>query len=92
MKKIIYSMPDQILDAITLIPEISLKKKEFNKVLICGMGGSGISGEILKAIYPTIQIISNKDYSVPEYIDIHTLAILVSYSGVFLIKFLPSFL
>lgn len=74
-------MPDQILDAITLIPEISLKKKEFNKVLICGMGGSGISGEILKAIYPTIQIISNKDYSVPEYIDIHTLAILVSYSG-----------
>jgi glucose/mannose-6-phosphate isomerase len=81
MKKIIYSMPDQILDAITLIPEISLKKKEFNKVLICGMGGSGINGEILKAIYPTIQIISNKDYSVPEYIDIHTLAILVSYSG-----------
>ncbi|TET60080.1 MAG: bifunctional phosphoglucose/phosphomannose isomerase [Candidatus Stahlbacteria bacterium] len=81
MRKIIYSMPDQIFDAITLIPDTSLKKRRFNKVLICGMGGSGISGEILKAIYPALQIISNKDYSIPEYIDRYTLSILVSYSG-----------
>ncbi len=74
-------MPDQILDAIDLIPKVYLKKRKFNRVLICGMGGSGISGEILKALYPTFQIISNKDYSIPEYIDKDTLSILISYSG-----------
>jgi glucose/mannose-6-phosphate isomerase len=45
------------------------------------MGGSGISGDILKALYPDVLIISNKDYSIPEYCDAATLAILISYSG-----------
>lgn len=74
-------MPDQILSTIKIIPDISVIKKKFNRVLICGMGGSGISGEILKAIYPTVEIIINKDYSIPEYINKETLSILISYSG-----------
>ncbi len=81
MRDIIYSLPDQIRDAIGLIPDVHLKKRKYARVLICGMGGSGISGEILKASYPTLQIISNKDYSIPGYIDKDTLSILISYSG-----------
>jgi glucose/mannose-6-phosphate isomerase len=45
------------------------------------MGGSGISGEILSALYPQCAIIPNKGYSIPPYIDQRTLAIVISYSG-----------
>ncbi len=45
------------------------------------MGGSGISAEILRALYPELNIVPNKNYSIPEYIDKDTLAIVVSYSG-----------
>jgi len=81
MKKIISSLPDQILEAISLVSDISHKRKKYSKVLICGMGGSGISGDLIKTIYPHIEIISNKDYSIPKFIDNNTLSILVSYSG-----------
>jgi len=81
MREIIHSLPDQIRETINLIPNVYPKKKKFNKVLICGMGGSGISGEILAALYPGIQIITNKDYTIPDYIGEGTLAILISYSG-----------
>lgn len=81
MRDIISSMPEQMLTAIQLIPRVAIKKKNFDKVLICGMGGSGISGEILKALYPTVHIISNKDYTIPQYIDHNTVAIVISYSG-----------
>lgn len=40
-----------------------------------------MSGEILAVLYPQIRIIVNKDYSIPDYIDERTLAILISYSG-----------
>lgn len=81
MREIIYSLPDQISETIKIMHNFRPKKKEFDRILICGMGGSGISGEILAAIYPGLQIISNKDYSVPEYISKNTLSILISYSG-----------
>ncbi len=81
MKKIILSLPDQILEAISLVPKVSHKKKKYSKVLVCGMGGSGISGDLLKAIFPYLQIITNKDYSIPKFIDRNTLSILISYSG-----------
>lgn len=81
MRDIISSMPERMLTAIQLIPHIAIKKKNFDKVLVCGMGGSGISGEILKALYPAIHIVSNKDYTIPQYVNPNTLAIVISYSG-----------
>lgn len=66
---------------IDLIPDFIAERKKFEKVLICGMGGSGISGEILSVLYPKIHIISNRDYTIPEYCNKKTLAILISYSG-----------
>lgn len=81
MRAIIYSLPEQISETIRLVPEESFGRKKYDKVLICGMGGSGISGEILSALYLELMIISNKDYNIPKFIDSKTLAILVSYSG-----------
>ena len=63
------------------MPNKITARKKYSKVMVCGMGGSGISGEILKALYPEVEIISNKDYTIPQYIDQNTLAIVISYSG-----------
>lgn len=84
MKDIIYSLPDQILESIELAKDLRPKKRKFNRVIVCGMGGSGISGEILAALYPDLEIIVNKDYEIPQYIKKRkkeSLAILISYSG-----------
>jgi glucose/mannose-6-phosphate isomerase len=81
MREIIFTLPEQISEAVRYVPEESFGKKKYDKVLMCGMGGSGISGEILSALYPEVMVISNKDYDVPEFVDRKTLAILVSYSG-----------
>ncbi len=48
------------------------------------MGGSGIGGELLRAIYGhkiKIPIFVNKDYKLPTYVNRNSLVILVSYSG-----------
>ncbi len=60
------------------------KRKKFNSVLICGLGGSGIGGSIIKDILSpktTIPIITTKDYSVPYFVNNKTLVIASSYSG-----------
>jgi len=81
MREIIYSLPDQISEAIALVRNVHVSRRRLGRVLICGMGGSGISGEILAASYPEIEIIANKDYGVPKYLGRDTLGILISYSG-----------
>ena len=81
MREIIYSLPNQISAAVGIVPDFSFPGKKYNMVLVCGMGGSGISGEALSALYPQIQIVSNKDYDIPRFIDKNTLAVVISYSG-----------
>ena len=81
MKDIIRSLPQQIREAAQLAPKRRMRRGNLERVLICGMGGSGISGEILKALYPECRIIPNKAYSIPGYIDNRSLAIVISYSG-----------
>lgn len=88
MLKIIYSLPEQIAEGINLFNcawSNGLNKKflnrKFDRVLICGMGGSGISGDIVSILYPELNIIVNKDYQIPDYVDRNTLGILISYSG-----------
>ncbi|MGQ9664996.1 MAG: bifunctional phosphoglucose/phosphomannose isomerase [bacterium] len=88
MREIIHSLPEQIFEAINIFTnsfkydaDKDVFKKKFDRILICGMGGSGISGDIAAVLYPELEIIVSKDYQIPQYIDKKTLAILVSYSG-----------
>lgn len=81
MKKIIDSLPAQIKQALDIVQQVSIKKKKYSRVIICGMGGSGISGTIAQALYPDILIFTNNDYEIPYRIDTSTLGILISYSG-----------
>ena len=58
--------------------------KEIRNVLICGLGGSGIVGTIVSDIISSkvnIPIAATKDYSIPNFVNEHTLVIANSYSG-----------
>jgi glucose/mannose-6-phosphate isomerase len=61
-----------------------LKSTDFSNILICGLGGSGIAGKIVKKflqdkIALPIEIVSS--YTIPEYANAKTLVIVSSYSG-----------
>ena len=58
--------------------------KEIRNILICGLGGSGIGGTIVSDIISSkvnIPIAATKDYSIPNFVNEHTLVIANSYSG-----------
>ena len=58
--------------------------KEISNILICGLGGSGIGGTIVSDIISSkvnIPIAATKDYSIPNFVNEHTLVIANSYSG-----------
>ena len=56
-------------------------KGKVNKIVVCGMGGSGISGRILEDYVKQIPVFVNSSYDIPGYIDKNTLAVIISYSG-----------
>jgi|688.fasta_scaffold24688_4 glucose/mannose-6-phosphate isomerase len=62
----------------------ALVASNFNHVLICGMGGSGIGGQIARSIFASefpLAITTLASYDLPAYANDKTLVILGSYSG-----------
>ena len=61
-----------------------LPKGNFNSMIICGMGGSAIGGDLLLGLARTsmkIPAFVNRTYTLPEWVNEDTLAIFSSYSG-----------
>jgi glucose/mannose-6-phosphate isomerase len=56
-------------------------KFNFKKLIVAGMGGSAIAGDLLNCYAAEIPILVNRDYKVPDYIDKDCLVIANSYSG-----------
>lgn len=86
MKDLIQRFPNQLKEAIEIAAKAKLSplKNPIGKVIICGLGGSGIGGTITKEILfdeATVPIEVLKSYSLPSYLDEHTLVICSSYSG-----------
>lgn len=89
MLELIRNYDSQILHAIEIGKSISLKHSYgiINKILVLGMGGSAIGGDLLRAftsIYKALEniiIITNRDYNIPNWVDENTLVIASSYSG-----------
>jgi len=54
---------------------------EIDRVLVCGMGGSGISGGILSDYIKKMPVSVCNTYSLPKYINKKTLVFISSYSG-----------
>jgi len=82
MYSLLENFPNQVKDGWELGADI--KFSDINRIIIAGMGGSALSGEILKSyLYNNIKIPMevNKDYHLPKYVDAKTLVIVSSYSG-----------
>ncbi|MBC7885500.1 MAG: bifunctional phosphoglucose/phosphomannose isomerase [Saprospiraceae bacterium] len=86
MDQLIKEFHTQLKDALEIGESASIRKHKYaiNKVVIAGMGGSGIGGALVAdMIYDesTCPYIVHNGYKLPSYIDDHTLVIISSYSG-----------
>ena len=80
----ILDFPKQFQKGIDAAENIGIKKN-FKGIVICGMGGSGLPGEILKtwlnANKISLPVILHKNYDLPFGIDKNYLVVCISYSG-----------
>ena len=83
VRKMILTMPEQISNAISAAGNFKLVDPVIDKIVIVGMGGSGIAGDILKTYMrkESFRIEVVKDYSLPSFVDEKALVIVCSYSG-----------
>ncbi len=86
MKDYINDFTNHLKDAIIIGEKSSLNihNSKIDNVLICGLGGSGIGGTIVADIISqkaAVPVLTNKDYSVPGFVNQNTLVIANSYSG-----------
>ena len=82
MLEVVAGFPDQCRKGLELGEEVDLPQglSGFSRVLCVGMGGSGITGDLLGR-FLSIPVIPCRGYRVPSYIGEETLLIGVSYSG-----------
>ena len=76
----------QVRSASTQLPDVAAlpARGEVRSVVICGMGGSGVAGEILKAVSgPTspVPVVAHRGYTLPAWVGALDLVIVVSCSG-----------
>ncbi|MEA3485968.1 MAG: bifunctional phosphoglucose/phosphomannose isomerase [Candidatus Aerophobetes bacterium] len=87
MRKLLLEFPLQCEKAIQIGDNLNIPQNYLQKrggIVICGMGGSAIGGEVLKTLLSEkmkVPIFVNRDYNLPQYIDEKILAFIVSYSG-----------
>lgn len=84
MDKIILNFPKQFKIGIKSAEEIKIKNK-FAGVIICGMGGSALPGDILeiwlRAYKIGLPLFIHRNYGLPYFADENHLIICISYSG-----------
>ncbi|MDA2922152.1 bifunctional phosphoglucose/phosphomannose isomerase [Patescibacteria group bacterium AH-259-L07] len=86
MADFIADLPDQILKAYKQSQKIKLPKnfKNISNIVACGMGGSAIGGDIVKALIDnqlSLPFIINRSYQLPQTVNKNSLVFLVSFSG-----------
>ncbi|MDB5281293.1 MAG: manA [Bacteroidota bacterium] len=87
MFQLIKDFPQQLLAAIEIGEKIDLQARfegPIKNILVSGLGGSGIGGDLLSELLRNdlnIPVIVNKGYHLPAFVDASTLLILCSYSG-----------
>ena len=82
MLQVIKDFPKQCREALSL-PKGTSVSGEISNIVVTGMGGSAIGGDLLK-IYlsnTNIPVYVNRDYKVPSFVDENSLVFAVSYSG-----------
>lgn len=83
MLSVVEQIPEMI-DAALKLPlhgELS-PGAEIKQVIVAGMGGSAISGELAADLFPAqCPIVVNRNYNLPQYVGSETVLIALSYSG-----------
>ena len=82
----IWDFPENIVEAIGLGESVNLKNKysDINKIIVAGMGGSAIGGDVVYSLIGheiKIPYIVIRGYDIPTWVDSATLVICSSYSG-----------
>lgn len=80
MDNYIRGLPEQLREAGRISENIK-PVGNFEEVLVCGMGGSGLPGDLLQALEPNFAVSLHKDYGLPSKIGENTLIFTISYSG-----------
>ena len=80
MLGVLESFPEQCKEAVKLARGFKIKGK-FANICVCGMGGSGIGGELLKPLAKKLNITTHHDYGLPKEVDKKSLVVCISYSG-----------
>ena len=86
MFKSIFDFPDQIEKAVEIGKNIVLRKtySKVNKIVLAGMGGSAIGGDLLALVlknYVSVPFFVSRNYNLPNWVDENSLVICSSYSG-----------
>ena len=84
--KLICDLPNQINKAPSLLSQIDFKifDTKYDNIILTGMGGSAIAGELLKEYLKSelnIPLTVNRNYTLPNYVGPKTLVLACSYSG-----------
>jgi len=81
----LYNLPQQFEQSLKMeFDFVNRYQKDYKNILVSGMGGSAIGGDILKTYSmknASLPVIVNRDYDVPGFVDENTLFFAVSYSG-----------
>ena len=77
--------PEQIKEALTIAEAVQrFNFLKINNVVVAGMGGSAISGDIMLSLFRDkldVPLIVNREYDLPKWVNKDTLVICISYSG-----------
>lgn len=80
----IEKFPDQCIEAVYWGKKFQPKKRKIDKIVACGMGGSGIGAAVLRNLLKQeldIPFETYNSYELPKYIDRNTLVFCISFSG-----------
>ncbi len=86
MAKAIYDFPNQLAEAMAIGNDFSPNNiiSEIRNIVVCGMGGSAIGGDVCRALLSselTVPLVVSRNYTLPNWVNKHTLVICSSYSG-----------
>lgn len=86
MFKLLLELPEQCGQALELSRRVKLQGdfRRIDKIVINGMGGSAVSGDILRSLLSSRlkhPVLVNRDYTIPRFVDKKTLFFANSYSG-----------
>ncbi|MFN2370098.1 MAG: bifunctional phosphoglucose/phosphomannose isomerase [Candidatus Krumholzibacteriia bacterium] len=83
MLHLVDRLADQLLESAGLpgLDEAAAAGPAPARVVLCGMGGSAIAGDLVAPLLPEVQLAVHRDYGLPRWAGADDLVIVSSYSG-----------